>query len=593
MCKINFLREKCNFIIIFVLCCAILFLFNVDCLSMEEDTKKLTDIIPYDTIAYLSVSKLDSVAQNATHLPEWKELYSIEDIKEGLEQAENLLTMLLGLTPEEFVNTFGNKSALCFLGIENEMPIFCFAVDASKNKDDARYALEQLISFAALNGKMVMEENMYREVPYTTIKVEDLKVDYGFLGNFILAGINGGFEKMVELYKDGGNSIEDNPNFQFIGKKTNMSHEAYLFVNIEQIVPIWHQLQKIMNKDKPQSEEDKEFNEFLENFIFPSVKGVGISLSLSGIAHEAYVYVKPNDENPLFKLLLSPHPTMTSIKFLPVDGMLAAIQLGEPGKMFDSLLDVAKFFGKDMGEFEKQIHEMEKGFGINLREDLLSSLTGEIAVMGLLPMGEVNLKKNKLDFAKFRPIILLGVKDKKRLEKTVSKVMEIVQFETQKMGEEDHRDTKIYTKAVPLNMLVPGAAFMPAYAYKNDLLIISNSAMWVKDAIDMLDELRQNSLPAEVKNQLTSSWILAFMDAGEILDFLNQQKLIEEMDLPEKATEKLRDFGTVTLNYSAENDGIGIGIFSEKPWIEEIVRVVLLGIYSEQAKKEKINNEKK
>ncbi len=589
MYKKTFLGHEYN-LVFALLCLCLPFLFQVNCLAAEE-AKTPMDVIPYDTIACLSISNLDAVSQTVVNLPEWKELYSMDEIEEGLEQPKQLLTMLLGLTPEEFVTILGHKLVCGFLGIEDNMPVVCLAIDAGENKEQAQYAIEQLISLTALSGEMVPREDSYRELPYTGITLGELALDYGFLDNFVLAGINGGFEKMVDLYKDGGNSISDNPNFQFIGKKINLSSEISLFANVEQAIAILPALQTLMG-DSPseESEEDKKFEEFLEKMVLPSVKGFGISLSLSGLVHEAYLHVEPKADNPLFELLLTSHPTMSSIQFLPVDGALVGIQIGNPVALLDSMLNLVEFFGQNKEDIENQIRQLEAGFELNLREDLISALTGEVGVMALLPEEDVDLKKNKLHFAKFRPTILLGVKDREKLEKTALKLTQLAQLETQSLNEEKHGDSNIYTKLLQSNMLIPGVAFMPSFAYKDDLLIISNSKEWVKDAIDTLAVPRQRNLKPEIEKELESSWILAFADAGAILDFVTQQNLIDDMKLPENAMDKLQDFGTVTVSYSAEPDGIGLSIISENPWIAEILRAVVLGVYADQAKKEQTQN---
>ena len=282
---------------------------------------------------------------------------------------------------------------------------------------------------------------------------------------------------------------------------------------------------------------------------------------------------------------------MSSIQFLPVDGVLAGIQIGDPVALLDSILNLVELFGQNKEDIENQIRNLEEGHGLNLRDDVLSALTGEVGVMVLLPKEDVDLKKNKLHFAKFRPIILLGVKDRKKLEETASKLTRLAEIETQTLKEEKHRGFNIYTKLLPLDILVPGVAFMPSFAYKDDMLIISNSKEWVKDAVDMLTEPRQTGLDPEIEKELKSSWGLAFVNAGEIANFATQQGLTDEIKLPENAMAKLKDFGSVIISYSAEPDGIGVGILSENPWMTEILRAVVLGIYAEQAKGEQRREE--
>ena len=165
----------------------------------------------------------------------------------------------------------------------------------------------------------------------------------------------------------------------------------------------------------------------------------------------------------------------------------------------------------------------------------------------------MDLKKDKvqaaMQLARIRSAAFIGVKDEKKLGKTAEKLLKLVNVEPVSLKEKRHEGTKIHTKVLPMNALVPGLAVMPSYSLKNGLLIVSNSAECVKDSISMLESQR---------------------------DLEMQDKV------PGPAQDKLSSLGSVAVGFSLGPDGAGLRLIStsDDNWTTKILRGILVAIYA-------------
>jgi hypothetical protein len=563
--------------------------------------RSVMDMIPYESLAYVSLSNLGAVFHLVTESPEWQELLGIEEIQEDLEQAKqpiSFVPMLLGITVEEFLNSFGHETALSLMGMMGVMPVAGLIADVRLHREQVEYAAEQAATIPAIAGGAAVEEGEYRDVPYTVVGNKNFKVKYGFLDSFLVAGVGGGFEKLVDLYKDGGKSIKDSPNFQFMEQKVSLSSEICVYADLERAAPM---LEMLANIGSGKEDEEGQLNAMIKQLALKSAKAFALSLSLSGQTHEVYLHLRPEESNPITDLVLAPHSPMSTAALVPfADGLLVGIHIGDPAGLLDSGLKTAEFLGKETKEIEDQTQQMESGLGLNLRDDLLSTLTGEFAVMAMLPKGQVDLKRNKpvqmaMQIAKVRQVAFIGVKDGERLQETAKKLCNLANLKTLSLGEQSYNGTKIYTKAVPLDMLVPGVAIMPSYAFRENLLIASNSAEWVQDAIDMVE----SSGATEVQEKLSASRVMVYLDAAGIADFAVEQGIAEDIGLSEAVQGKLGSLGSIAASLSLDTDGAGIKLIStsDDNWATKILRGILVSIYAnipseqEEAEEEEYKDE--
>jgi len=129
-----------------------------------------------------------------------------------------------------------------------------------------------------------------------------------------------------------------------------------------------------------------------------------------------------------------------------------------------------------------------------------------------------------------------------------------------------------------MNALVPGLAVMPSYSFKNGLLIVSNSAEWVKDSISMLESQRD----LEMQDKFPDLRVLAYVDAAGIADFVIKQDIIESLKVPGPAQDKLSSLGSVAVGFSLGPDGAGLRLIStsDDNWTTKILRGILVAIYA-------------
>ncbi len=564
-----------------------------------DDPGSVIDMIPYESLAYLYISDLDVVVQSAKGSPEWQEILGMEQITEDLEKAGqilSLLPMLVGITVDEFLSTFGHRMAACLMGMDAQRPIAGLIVDVGDYKEPVEYAVSQLATLPAMAGGSMIEEKEYRGTAYTGLGNNTLQVKYGFLDNFLLAGIGGGFEKLVDFHKDGGKSIRDTENFQYMEQKVSLSSNLCLYADLERAAPILKQLTEA-------GAEDDAMAAMMADIAFSSTKAFALSLGLSGHVNEVYLYLEQTEDHPITDLVLAPRSPMYSADLVPLDdGAMVGMHIGDPMELLDRGLKLAEFFGVEKREIEAQIQQIEDAVGLNLRDDLLSALTGEIAVIAMLPKGDIDLAVNPLQMAmqagKVRPVILLGVKDKEKLKATFDKLSQIVNLETSPLKEESYRGATIHTNAVPLDALVPGIALIPAYTFRGNLLIMSNSAEWVRDTIDLLESpvsgrrLRgktKNQSDPDIQEKLSQSRALVYLDMSGVADFVMSQSFIEEVKPPEGIRDKLISLGSIAASFSLGPDGAGISLIStsDDDWITKIMRGTVLGLHISAVSKER------
>jgi len=558
-----------------------------------DGSRTAMDLVPYDSLAYVSISNLDAVYHLVKESPEWEELLGIEEIAEQLEQGRQALNfgpMLLGISIEDFLSSFGHKMVVTFMGMQGNIPMAGLIIDPGDHMEQLEYAAEQAATIPAIAGAAMVEEKEYRDVPYTSVGNQAIKVKYGFLDNFLLAGIGGGFEKLVDFYKGGGESIKDSANYQLMKQKVSLSGEICVYADLERAASMLEMIAAMQSG----GEDQNPMNSMMMDIGLNSVKAFALNLSLSGHTQEIYLHLRPDEPNPITDLLLAPYVPMSSAGLVPVkNGILWGVHIGDPVELLDRGIELAESFGQNTEEIEGAIQQVEGAVGLNLKDDLLSALTGEFAVAAMLPKEPVNLRASKLQMAmqmaKVRQVLLIGVKDGQKLKKTAKKLSELVDIKTLPLDEQSYKGSKIVTQAVPLEILLPGVALIPAYSFRDNLLIMSNSAEWVKDAIDMLE----SPGAPELQEKLSESRVLLAVDVGGMADFAIEQGLAEEINVSEDIQAKARTLGSVAASFSLGPDGTGMKLIStsDDNWLTKILRGALIGIYVNVAKQEQMEQE--
>ncbi|MBD3183207.1 hypothetical protein GF312_13005 [Candidatus Poribacteria bacterium] len=573
--------------------------------AIAGEPDSIEQLIPPDSLAYISISNLGDIYTEVAESPQFEEFMNIEGMAQEMEepsQGITMLSMMLGMSLEDIMKVLGKHIGISVIGISDNMPVAGLVIDTRADKESAEYAVNQIIGMAMSSGEAKHEDKEYRDMPYKMLQMENLQVNYAFTDNFIIAGTGGGFKKIMDMYKDGGISIKDNENYQFMGKKVSLSSNLSVFANLEAAAPM---LQMMAGMSLSGEDEESQIKNMMAQQLISSSKALGISLGLSDQNIEFYLHVDVEEPNPITDMIFAPHTSIRGTELLPVpQGVLASVHLGNPARMLDGMIEMMRFLEadqEDIEEIEKIIAEIELEIGMDLKEDFLSALTGEFTMLAVAPEDLMfdpdNKFKTIMQMNKSRHLTIIGIEDREKISKAVEKLMELTETESIPIEEENYKGITIHTKVFPLKNQLPGLAMMPSYCFKDDVFISSYDAEYVRMAIDMMEHAKTSDLPDE----LEESRMLCYIDIGGMAEIISESGMIEMIEeIPQEFVDdimdKVIDFGSVAMSFSLSPEGIGMDLLStsDNTWVAKIMDSALVMVYVKAytEKQEEMSEEK-
>ena len=561
-----------------------------------QAVKSGLDVVPSDAIACVRVSDIPKIFDTVLESPEWQELKENEQVQESLAQFQHALPitqLLAGVEARELIEIFFSEVTFAFMGLVDEKPELAFIFNVQKSPETAEDGLNQflILMSGGRNYKAIPEAQTYGGVSYHGFTYEDGNaVKYGFLDNLMVLGINGGFEKVVDTDNGLNPTIAENTKFQKMTQKVQLAGNAYAYADLERGIPIMQALEKadqteedeLDNQKDEKSSEDKE----MELALMRSLKTAAVKIDLTGTSHEAYVHIEPEGPVTFFSdILLASHPPLSSIKLMrAADGVFVGLQLGDLPKLLEKVTALMSGSGQNPKE---QLKQLKQAIGIDLKEDVLKALTGELGIALMTPKEKLNISKNKLDIAKaVKPILFIGIKDKRKFGELRQKLANLINVEP--VDEYQYKGATIHRSIVSMESLAPGIALIPRYTYIDDLLVASNSPKYIEEIIDKLNNKGELT---EAEKTLARSWLLVRAEIGNIGQFAVEQNLlgdeIQNVNLGDKsAAELMSQLGPLEVSYAPEPEGIKLSIISgaDETWLTKALRAATIIILAEQEK---------
>jgi hypothetical protein len=317
-----------------------------------------------------------------------------------------------------------------------------------------------------------------------------------------------------------------------------------------------------------------------------SLKAAAAKIDLTGTSHEVYVQIEPEEQVQIFSdILLASHPPLSSIKLMrAVDGVFVGLHLGDLSQLLERATPLISASGQNPQE---QLKQLKEAIGIDIEEDVLEALTGELGLALMTPKEKLNITQNKLDIAKaVKPIFFIGIKDRSKFGDLRQKIAHLINVEP--IDEYQYKGVTIHRGIVSMESLAPGVALIPRYIYFDDLLIASNGAKYIEEIIDKLNDKEELT---EAEKTLAHSWLLARAEVGNIGRFAVEQNLIGDeipkIKLADKSAAGLMSqLGSIEVSYSPEPEGVKLSIVSgtNETWVMKVLRAVTIIILAEQEK---------
>ena len=98
----------------------------------------------------------------------------------------------------------------------------------------------------------------------------------------------------------------------------------------------------------------------------------------------------------------------------------------------------------------------------------------------------------------------------------------------------------------------------------------------------------ENPAPKLVDDFSVEPWILGYLNTGVVAEFLVQQDLGDDLDLPETAAAKLPNISPIQIAYGAEPEGVKLTLTTapDQTWISSILNALMVVAYAEMENQE-------
>ncbi len=227
----------CSLTAVFRTCCAVLLLLTVS----FAHAAKVEDFIPQESIFYGKLQNIDEIYNEIETSEAWEKALGILTATPSWQETQEVLAMLqvtIGTDLLGIVETVGYRTALA--AWKDELNSLQVGIVIHSGGNLAR--LQQLTKIA--EGLMGMDSNntlhldagVYQRVRYNAMERFDLVIKYGFVDEFlVIGGGEGAFEKLLDTFRKQAASIAKNKHYAQLSKQSG-SGQVLIFSDT-QLIP--------------------------------------------------------------------------------------------------------------------------------------------------------------------------------------------------------------------------------------------------------------------------------------------------------------------------------------------------------------------
>lgn len=415
---------------------------------------------------------------------------------------------------------------------------------------DAKSALEMIQKVMEMfgdkeKGNIVPNAGTYLNIPYGIIKPD---ARFAFLNNlFVYAPEQNMLEDVINVYLDKEPSIIEDPKFNMATSKITTDGEILIYANSEVSNPI---TQAIMR------------NEPMKLLGTGGVKATAMKINLLAPTKDMEFYMYSGDSSSIMTGMLSESGALLSPHIIPITSanIFYAFNIGSFASLWEKTMESIK---KEMSEDEynniqSALSQFEMQKGLNIQNDILGSLTGEIGIAFAIPEPDINANGTGAVVQK-GIMIFFGVSNKQKIQMCLERI-----FSDKPMDKTQYKGVEI--RYMP-SMSGDNAPF--GYIFADELMVFSN----IKSLMKIIDEenpLVSSESFANINKKLSqSSNALFYIDLKKIMASLpiNQS--------PESLV-SLQEIGAIGGSMAYDGQGIRTYITGDqaKNWLDIIGGVI-------------------
>lgn len=221
--------------------CLILFTQLIFLLPINSQAAKVTDFIPKESVAFLQLNDLDEIYNEIKMSETWEKTLEpligedeMEEIENGLMLVENII----GISVYTVIETVGYQigSAMWFDEAGNQQG--GIILHSGGNLSELKRLTKIATGFIGMSeGILSLKAGEYKKVKYDTLQMPDFLLTYGFVGDFLVIGIQeNSFEMLIDTYRKKSESIRRNESYVKT-LKTLEKGQMNLYVDFRSFLP--------------------------------------------------------------------------------------------------------------------------------------------------------------------------------------------------------------------------------------------------------------------------------------------------------------------------------------------------------------------
>jgi hypothetical protein len=338
----------------------------------------------------------------------------------------------------------------------------------------------------------------YKSASFASIRYSEsnLMVRYALLDNlFVLALDQDTFEAILDVHLGEDPPLVYDPKFNKTRAGVSADGELFVYMNMELIWPIFWQM----------SHPDQ--NMLLQILGVDEIKSLAWTMDLMDAARSRELYMYTGASHSVLTSLLTEHDPLLSPHLIPITDadMFLAMNLGDLSAVWDKLMDsMRSVIGEEnYAQMQGDITEFEQGTTLNLRDDIFSSLTGEVGIAMRVP------DVRDLGMIKDSPVIFCGVRDSEQCAMSIGKILSQRGGQTRQVG---YGSATVY--------LLDDSENPPGYTFTDDMLIFAR-VQSLKHIIDGEPPLAVSEKFAWINSRLAQRpGLMYYMDLEKVGEML-------------------------------------------------------------------------
>ena len=335
----------------------------------SANAAKVGDFMPKESIFYLQLQDIDEVYSEIEVSENWEKVLALlpdvvadwQEIEQGFLMAQGILSTDL----MSVIETVGYQTALAIWLDETGTQQIGLVIHSGGNLSELQRftkIVEGLVGMSG-GGTLRLDAGVYRRVHYNAMEMPQNIVKYGFVNDFLVLGAGeGAFEKLMDTYREDAPSLRQNPEFTKASKKFGAG-VASVFADIPSILPM------IGNLDEASRQRYAIFQSFF----------AGLNLLETEPFFQASVQFNPDLPENEIGLFLKKGAALKTPKALSAqDDLFVAIA----PNILESVWELVRTEMEQnaTGEMYAAISFFEGLLNLNLEEDVMTGLTGELAL---------------------------------------------------------------------------------------------------------------------------------------------------------------------------------------------------------------------